>query len=31
MKSLADYAELPLLGILVLVPIGIWMDRRAQR
>ncbi|MBI1245101.1 MAG: hypothetical protein GC202_08850 [Alphaproteobacteria bacterium] len=31
MKSFTDYAELPLIGLLVLVPIGIWMDRRAQR
>ena len=31
MKSFAEYAELPLLGVLVLVPIGIWMDRRAGR
>ena len=31
MKSVAEYAELPLLGLLILIPIGIWMDRRAQR
>ncbi|MBI3506097.1 MAG: hypothetical protein HY059_14755 [Proteobacteria bacterium] len=31
MKTFAEYAELPLLGLLILVPVGIWMDRRAQR
>jgi hypothetical protein len=31
MKSVAEYLELPLLGLLILVPVGIWMDRRAGR
>jgi hypothetical protein len=31
MKSLTEYAELPLLGLLILIPVGIWMDKRAQR
>jgi hypothetical protein len=31
MKSFAEYGELPLLGLLILIPVGIWMDKRAQR
>lgn len=31
MKDVLDYAEMPLLGLVVLVPVGIWMDRRARR
>lgn len=31
LKSFSEYVELPVLGVLVLVPIGIWMDRRAGR